>query len=249
MAFRSGDIIYFKECRNGSKPKKSTGARFKGHGLGMFLGHVGPFEKEPTPEECIKLVGATGFLSFDDVAEFLGDEQAKLCVDRYEAKYYKPEDAAPQVKEPGGRPVLVSADGKTPLGEPKEPRLLLNPKDQEALDRVRAQRRAGEVKPLITATDIQNQIKSLTPEQIRKALTDGEAAAKSQLKRELTKVEVSAINKKVCDALGVDPETLQRLKPSGETAESAPPVEAGPVSPLSENEEDPFALARGDDTP
>lgn len=250
MAFRSGDIVYFKECRNGSRPKKSQGARFKGHGIGMFLGHVGPFEKDPSGEDCIKLVGACGFLTFDDVAEFLGDEQAKLCVDRYEKKYYT--EKAPEVKS-GSESILVSVDGKTPIGEGEkaEPRLLLNPRDQAALDKLRATRRAGETVPLLTVADIQKQIKALSPEQIRKALTDARSNAQSQLGRPLADAEVADINAKVCGALGVDPTTLERLGSSGPAEkETAPSTETAPESPQAEqDEENPFALARREGFP
>ena len=95
---------------------------FKGaHGFGILLGTVPMFGKEPSPVDLLKLMGTVGFLSFDNVAEFLGDEQAEICVKKFEDKFYgkvvetKPGDVLPD-PENKEEPIiethkLVGADG------------------------------------------------------------------------------------------------------------------------------------------
>jgi hypothetical protein len=246
MAFRGGDIVYFKECKNSSH-RKAQGARFKGVGFGIFLGHVGPFEKDPTRDNIVSLVGACGYLTFDDVADFLGEDQARLCVAKFEEKYYPKQE--PTVKGPDGKEVPVVDDTPSGLvglnGQPLEkpsagPAGLLIPAKDMAAIRQSMQKSPGQVKPLLTMQDLQKQIKAMSPEQIRKAMTDAKASAEIQLARPLTEKEVDGINAKVCGALGVDPVTLERIESSGETAglekqAEAAPGETNPANPPPEN--------------
>lgn len=219
--FKGGDVVYFKECKNSSH-RKAQGARFRGVGFGIFLGAVGPFEKDPKREDTIKLVGACGYLTFDDVADFLGDEAAKVCIEKFETKYYPP-----KILGPDGKPALVSDEDKPPL----ERKLLLNPTDAARLRE--SMKNPGKVEPLLTVADLQNQLKSLTPGQIKKAVED----AKRQLKNSVTPEQESQITAKVCDALGVDPALLR--DPTSEEAhkkeapsDTKPPQgEAPPIFP------------------
>lgn len=226
--FRSGDIVYFKEGKKGSS-RKAHGARFKGHGIGVFLGHVGPFEKEPSADEAIKLIGACGYLSFDDVADFLGDEQAHICVKKYEERYY-PVKESPSVKDTNGESVLVSANGQ-PLtrDESETPKLILSPKDMAAL---KEKIKPGETRPLLTVADLQKQIREITPEQVKAAI----ANAKSQFKVPLTPELEKEITTKVCGALGVDPETFQRSESGGQAAKASETAPAESVSKSTEKE-------------
>jgi hypothetical protein len=102
---KPGEIVFFRKAK--SKPMTVCPAvEFKGHGYGIFLGHVPYAQPEPPPVVYITQLGSIGFISFDDVNEFLGDEAAVKCVQKFEEKYY-------EKKAPG--PVLVSEDGK-PMG-------------------------------------------------------------------------------------------------------------------------------------
>jgi hypothetical protein len=112
---KNGDVVFFKEAREGSGRKART-MKFKGHAFGVLLGHVPPFAKDPPPEHLLRLMGTIGFVSFDDVAAFLGDENAQKCVTMFEDKYYgkAAQDAAPEVApeeaaQPSG---LLGADGQ-----------------------------------------------------------------------------------------------------------------------------------------
>ncbi len=85
--FKPGDLAYFKKAKKSSHIKQGEVA-FKGLGFGVMLGILPPFGKEPTPQMCMKLMGTIGFVSFDDIAEFLGNESGEKCVKLFEDKYY-----------------------------------------------------------------------------------------------------------------------------------------------------------------
>lgn len=93
-----GDVMFFKTAKKESR-RNAKEMKFKGHGFGVFLGHVPPFMPDPDPAQLIRMMGQIGFLTFDDVATFLGDEMAAKCVKMYEDKYYGQEaqDAATEV--------------------------------------------------------------------------------------------------------------------------------------------------------
>jgi hypothetical protein len=85
---KPGDVIYFKECSQEMAKAKLIG--FKGGwGFAVMLGIVPPFGKPPIEAQLMALMGSAGYMAFDDVANFLGEEQAKLCVKMFEEKYYK----------------------------------------------------------------------------------------------------------------------------------------------------------------
>lgn len=118
---KNGDVVFFKEARDGSGRKART-MKFKGHAFGVLLGHVPPFAKDPPPEHLLRLMGTIGFVSFDDVANFLGDEQAQKCVTMFEDKYYgqfaldqAPEVAPEETAQPSG---LLGADGQPMAATP-----------------------------------------------------------------------------------------------------------------------------------
>jgi hypothetical protein len=120
--FKQGDAVFFKKAKNGTK-RSSVEIGFKGYGFGVFLGHVPPFQKDPPVEHLFRVLGTIGFLTFDNVAEFLGDEAAAKCVRLYEDKYYgkkmelvqkkqedKQTEMPPEVIPP--TPQLIGMDGK-----------------------------------------------------------------------------------------------------------------------------------------
>lgn len=106
---KNGDVVFFKKAKKDSR-RKTGEVQFKGHGFGILLGHVPPFAKDPPPNELFKMIGSVGFLTFDDVGEFFGNEVGAECVKKFEDKYYGKllpgfnEDGTPKIN-PDGTPV------------------------------------------------------------------------------------------------------------------------------------------------
>lgn len=90
MEIRNGDCVFFKTAKKSSK-RKAAEIKFKGHGFGIFLGHVPEFQKDPPAEHLFRLMGTVGFLTFDNVGEFLGPAMAEVCIKKFEEKYWAPE--------------------------------------------------------------------------------------------------------------------------------------------------------------
>lgn len=114
--FNNGDVVFFKKAKKSTK-RTSPEIGFKGHAFGVLLGHVPPFAKDPPPEHLLRLMGTIGFLTFDNVAEFLGDEAGQKCVKAFEDKYYGKEaqDAAPEVAPPPPEPSKLVDQTGAPL--------------------------------------------------------------------------------------------------------------------------------------
>jgi len=122
---KNGDVVYFKKAKHSSKIKDKTEITFKGMGFGVLLGHVPPFQKDPPASHLLKLMGTIGFLTFDDVAEFLGDEMGSKCVKAFEDKYYGkliPASEAVVEVEPEQSSSLVDENG-APRVAPSEPQV------------------------------------------------------------------------------------------------------------------------------
>lgn len=128
----AGDLLYFRIAKKESR-RNAKEIKFKGHGFGVFLGHLPMYKPEPQPDDLFRMMGAIGFLTFDDVASFLGEEAAQKCVKAYEEKYYGPEAQARAQTIPDSpvdapeRPKLVDMNGtpinsndETPLQEAKD---------------------------------------------------------------------------------------------------------------------------------
>lgn len=91
---KSGDIVFFKKCTRSAK-RRSPEIGFKGgNGFAIMLGIVPPFQKEPVESQVLALMGSVGFLSFDDVVNFLGEELGKECCQKFEEKYNSPSPAS-----------------------------------------------------------------------------------------------------------------------------------------------------------
>lgn len=85
---KQGDVVFFRKVKKSSKPK-SPEIGFKGNGFGVFLGHVPLFAPDPPGFLIFRMLGQTGFISFDDVKEFIGDEEKfQAIVDKYTDKYW-----------------------------------------------------------------------------------------------------------------------------------------------------------------
>ena len=114
--FKNGDVVFFKSAKKGSARKAPEG-RFKGYGFGVLLGHVPPFQKDPPAAELLRLMGSIGFVSFDDVAEFLGNEFGAQCVTKFEDKYY---GKVIFQTDADGNPILDEKGQMIPIAPPPE---------------------------------------------------------------------------------------------------------------------------------
>lgn len=82
---KPGDIVFFKEATRTSK-RKAQVFGFKGHAFGVMLGHIPPFGQDPSGVQVLALLANVGFVSFDDVAEMLGQEAAARLVQKFQEK-------------------------------------------------------------------------------------------------------------------------------------------------------------------
>jgi hypothetical protein len=85
--FKPGDVVFFSEARRSSR-KKSEGVRTPGSFFGVLLGMVPRMMPDPPASHLMCLMGSAGFLSFDDVFEFLGPEQSGKLLSFWQRKYY-----------------------------------------------------------------------------------------------------------------------------------------------------------------
>lgn len=95
--FKPGDVFFTKRAKRSSK-KDGKSLITQGHFFGVMLGQVPAFAKDPPPEHLVRLMGTIGYITFDDVAEFLGDEFGQKCVDMFTDKYYGKEIPSEEVK-------------------------------------------------------------------------------------------------------------------------------------------------------
>lgn len=81
---QKGDLVYIKAAQRGLL----GGARphiFQDYGVALLIGQT---DKEISPVQMFRVLGACGLITFDDVGEFLGEELAKKCIEAFENKYY-----------------------------------------------------------------------------------------------------------------------------------------------------------------
>lgn len=82
-----GEIVFFKKAK-ASSHRTSPEFTYKGHGYGILLGNVIPFQKDPTTLEMIRTLGTTGFFSLNDIEDFLGTAARDTMVEKFTEKYY-----------------------------------------------------------------------------------------------------------------------------------------------------------------
>lgn len=106
-----GDGLFFKEAFTSTK-RNATRLQFKGHAVGIWLGVVPHFAKEPQGTDLFKMMGSIGWLTFDDVGEFLGPEAGAKVVEMFSQKYSAPtpptlegEKAATDLTDSKGNPL------------------------------------------------------------------------------------------------------------------------------------------------
>jgi hypothetical protein len=128
---KPGDAVFFKQARTSTR-RNGQEVKFKGYGFGVMLGHVPPFAGDPPIAHLFRMMGGIGFVSFDDIAKFIGDEMAQKCVEAFKDKYYgnvvvpeKPiEEAQIEVESEVVEPSKIVGVNGSPLifeqSEPKE---------------------------------------------------------------------------------------------------------------------------------
>lgn len=111
-----GDVVYFKKAKKSSE-RKDLEVGFRGHGFGVMLGHVDAFTPDPTTDQVIGLLGGIGFVSFDDISEFLGEGHAAVVIKKFEAKYLKAPVTAPKAAPETMPANLVNINGLPIIAE------------------------------------------------------------------------------------------------------------------------------------
>lgn len=103
--FKVGDIAYFKKARK-TTGRKGVEGIFKGYGIGVFMGHVPPGRQDLMAHQVRPIFAQIGFVSFDDVSEFLGEKACAEVLKKFEAKYYEPQkdDKQPELPLEGAQP-------------------------------------------------------------------------------------------------------------------------------------------------
>jgi hypothetical protein len=92
-----GDCFFVKEAFDSTKIGPGTRRfQFPGWGFGMFMGALPPLPAgstkgayfvEPNPTQLFIIMGSVGFITFDDIARFIGPDKMKECLDKFEEKY------------------------------------------------------------------------------------------------------------------------------------------------------------------
>lgn len=81
-----GDCVFFQKAKLGTQ-RGALEVQFKGHGFGMMLGIIPHFGKQPQALDLFVIMGKVGFVTFDDVGEFLGPELATKVLEGFHKKY------------------------------------------------------------------------------------------------------------------------------------------------------------------
>lgn len=81
-----GEIVYFKECKRTSANRAPV-FQIKGHAIGVLIGEVPIFRKDPPKSLVLGLMGAAGFISLDDIVEFFGEAHLNHLVEKFQEKY------------------------------------------------------------------------------------------------------------------------------------------------------------------
>lgn len=113
--FKPGAVVYFKKCLRRPTSKSDWVAAKVGYNFGVLLGSVAPHTPDPTPNIIAKMMSGSGYVSFDDVIEMLGQERFAELLKKMELKYCPQGQALPQA------PKLLDANGKplsTVLADP-----------------------------------------------------------------------------------------------------------------------------------
>jgi hypothetical protein len=89
LRLKQGDIAFFREIklepRRNAKDIKFTNGIF---GFGLMLGAHAPGMAPLTENSFMTLMGQCGFLSFDNLKEFIGEEEMNICIKKFQDKYH-----------------------------------------------------------------------------------------------------------------------------------------------------------------
>lgn len=120
-SLKPGGVVFFNVCKKTTRPG-SEPMVINGHGFGVFLGVVPNLAEEPTKEMLDPIMAGIGWVSFDHVAEFLGEEQIEILLTKFREKYGLEEvlpgesveapPPPPKMLTMPERPALIGRDGK-----------------------------------------------------------------------------------------------------------------------------------------
>lgn len=121
---KPGDVVFFKRCKD-TAAANGQFVEFQGHGFGVLLGMVPPFQADPPKDFVVRLLGSLGYVLLDDIQELMGEEHLKELLQKFHGKYAPTTDPAQpelplegdanQESEPP-RSKLLDANGK-PISE------------------------------------------------------------------------------------------------------------------------------------
>ena len=111
-----GDVVYIKKAKRTAK-RRGLEAQFKGHGVALLLGHIPEHASDIKLPELFGLLGNLGFIAFDDIGEFLDEEQLKTVIEKFKTKYAGPAEMAAEeslkiVKDATAKHLIDAHGGK-----------------------------------------------------------------------------------------------------------------------------------------
>jgi len=119
-----GNLVYFKEIQTSSRPKNAVKAKFKGCGYGILLGYIPPFGKDRDLLGLISDLGAIGYVSFDDIAEFVSPEIGAEILKKFEEKYLKQAEVPPAPENPIGEAKVAAILDSVGMSDREGPRIV-----------------------------------------------------------------------------------------------------------------------------
>lgn len=87
--FRNGDLIYTGTFLRSTMGGFTPASFPDGLAVAVLIGKVPKRGPDLPKEQIFASLGSCGLITFDDVSEFLGEEQAKVCMDMFRQKYDK----------------------------------------------------------------------------------------------------------------------------------------------------------------
>lgn len=112
---KSGDVLYFKRGKRQPLPNGPQ-IEFNGHACGIFLCEIPPFRRPPILLDFLRILGTVGYIRFEDLKEFYGEEFLQELSKKFVEKYYPKIPGAVSVEEsPKSEPTQVVAKEDTPF--------------------------------------------------------------------------------------------------------------------------------------
>lgn len=117
---KMGDVVFFRAVTPFPNSNEDIFV-FKGIGFGILLGQLPvEFKGCPSKAQIIATLAALGFLTFDDLQEFIGSEGLKDVIKKLKEKYEPPKEMRKEPEEMNAKPPsnLVGLDGRPLSGKP-----------------------------------------------------------------------------------------------------------------------------------